>query len=184
MGSSPSLHGYATEAEYEDRVITSLRPRLDVIVSRLAESGTPLPDPDDLAEAMASAAPTVSTRSEYDRLLGPFYSSTGVMNLLDVPTKQALDDRRKRGTLLAARTSDNIWVYPAFQFDAKARSVRPALKAVLAALKPAPRWGAALWLVTALPDLGGRCPLKAVEKPQDRGLVCQLAAEYAQAVAA
>ena len=133
---------------------------------------------------MAYAVPQTSTLSEYDRLLGPFYSSTGVMNLLGIPTKQALDDRRTRGTLLAARTSDDAWVYPAFQFDAGARTVRPALKPVLAALKMAPRWGAALWLVTELPELGGRCPLKSVDSEDRTDLVCRLAAQYAQGVSA
>jgi hypothetical protein len=184
MTNSLQLRGFATESDYEDSVMASLRPRLDLIVARLAESGAQLPDPDDLAEAMATAVPNTPTRSEYDRLLGPFYSSAGVMNLLGVPTKQALDDRRRRGTLLAARTSDDTWVYPAFQFDTKERTVRPALKPVLAALKTAPRWGAALWLVTELSELGGRCPLNAVEHGHDTSLVCRLAAEYAQAVSA
>lgn len=182
---SLKFRGYASEAAYEDDVIASLRPRLDVIVSRLTEAGTPLPAPDELAEAMVAAVPGATSLSEYDRLLGPFYSSTGAMRMLDVPTKQALADRRRRGTLLAARTSDDVWVYPSFQFDPKARSVRRSLVPVLAELKTAPRWGAALWLVSEHEELGGRSPLKAAAaSAKDRELVCRLAAQYAQAVAA
>lgn len=184
MAGSLHLRGHGTAADYEESVIEALRPRLDALIAQLADSGARMPAPDDLAEAMAAAVPKASTRSEYDRLLGPFYSSTGVMALLAVPTKQALDDRRKRGTVLAARTSDDVWVYPAFQFDVQAGTVRPDLKPVLAALKPAPRWGAALWLVTERDDLGGRSPLAAAESAADRALVCRLAAEYAEAVAA
>lgn len=62
------------------------------------------------------------------------------MRVLGIPTKQALGDRRKRGTLLAARTSDGVWVYPAFQFDIAARQVRRDLVPLLSALKAAPRW--------------------------------------------
>ena len=184
MASPQPLSEFPAAFDYEDSVIASLRPRLDLLVTRLIASGSPLPDPEDVAAAMAAVLPDVSTRSEYDGLLGPFYSSTGVMRLLGVPTKQALDDRRKRGTVLAARTSDGVWAYPALQFDVKARSVRPELKPVLAALRTAPRWGAALWLVTGHPDLDGRPPLEAVSVVTTRALVRRLAAEYAQAVAA
>lgn len=183
--STLNLAGYGTEAEYEQEVLNSLRRHLDVIVPRLARSGGPLPTPADLANAMAAAVPDATTRSEYDAMLGPFYSSAGVMRLLGIPSKQALADRRKRGTILAARTSDDVWVYPAFQFDAPARALRCSLVPVLTALKTAPRWGAALWLVTAHDELAGRSPLEAAARSRkDRELVVRLASEYVQAVTA
>ena len=85
-----NLAGYGTEDEYEEEVLNSLRRHLHVIVRRLAQYGRPLHAPAELADAMAAAVPGATTRSEYDTLLGPFYSSTGVMRLLDVPSKQAL----------------------------------------------------------------------------------------------
>lgn len=173
-----------TNANYQDEVIASLRPRLSLIVSRMTEAGADLPAPEELAEVMAAAVPDATALSEYDKLIGPFYSSAGVMRLLGIPTKQALADRRRRGTLLAARTTDGVWVYPAFQFDVKTHSVRRSLVPVLTNLKGAPRWGAALWLVTDHDELGGRSPLKAAASSKDQNLVCTLAAQYAQAVAA
>lgn len=129
--------------------------------------------------------PGATARSEHDRLLVPFYSSAGAMRALDVPTSQALADRRRRRNLLAALTSDGVWVYPAFQFDLNARSVRSELVPVLAELKTAPRWGAALWFVSAHEDLQGRTPQEVVAaSDQDRHLVCRLAAQYAQGVGA
>ena len=183
--SALNLGGYGTEDDYEEAVLNSLRLHLNVIVPRLAQSGSPLPAPAELADTMAAAVPGATTRSEYDTLLGPFYSSTGVMRLLDVPSKQALADRRTRGTILAARTSDNMWVYPAFQFDVQAHAVRRSLVPLLAALKTAPRWGAALWLVTDHDELRGRSPLKAAAaSDKERDVVTRLAVQYAQAVTA
>ena len=185
MPRTAERHGPATASDYEDEVLASLRPRLDAIVARLAAAGAPLPDPHELAETMAAAVPGATALSEYDRLIGPFYSSAGAMRVLGIPTKQALADRRRRGTLLAARTSEGVWVYPSFQFDLGARSVRSSLVPVLAALKPAPRWGAALWLTTEHEELGGRTPIAAASgSARDRELVCRLAAQYAQAIAA
>jgi hypothetical protein len=106
------------------------------------------------------------------------------MRLLGIRTKQALDDRRRRGTILAARTADGVWAYPSFQFDVTARRVRPALAPVLVALKGAPRWGAALWLVTARDDLDGSSPEVAVDGEGARDRVVQLAQQYATAIAA
>lgn len=183
-GSEAVAASTALEADYRDRVIAHLRPRLELIISRLADAGAPLPDPDDLAIAMATAVPMATTRSDYDQLIGPFYSSSAVMTLLGVPTKQALDDRRRRGTILAARTSDGVWVYPVFQFDDSRRKLVEGLVPVLAALKPAPRWGAALWLVTPQPSLRDQSPLQACTDNGLSGLVRRLATEYATAVTA
>lgn len=119
--------------------------------------------------------------SEYAELLGPFYSSAGVMRLLKIPTKQALADRRGLGTVLAAQTDDGAWVYPSFQFDKVHARVRRELVPVLAALKDAPRWGAALWLVTEHPDLDGQAPLS-VAQGENVARVAELAGQYTTAV--
>ena len=183
MGQAPGLRGFGSAADYEDCVIASLRPRLDHLVLRWVEAGQPLPDRDELAAVLTSAVPDAIPHSEYDRLLGPFYSSRGVMRLLNIPTRQALSDRRSRGTVLAASTSDDVWVYPAFQFDTRARGVRRELVPLLSALKPAPRWGAALWLVTPHPELGGVAPIDRAGDV-DAAFVARLAAQYADAVSA
>ena len=153
--------GVADAATYEARVLDRVRSTLEEHLERLLSAGSPLPDPDELADAMTAAIPDSSEASEYERLCGPFYSSTGVMRLLGIRTKQALDDRRRRGTILAARTADRVWVYPAFQFDVARRRVKSDLVPVIGALKSVPRWGALLWLVTPQPSLGDRSPVDA-----------------------
>lgn len=122
--------------------------------------------------------------ASYETRLGPFYSSAGVMRLLKIPTKQALDDRRRRGTILAAQTADDVWVHPSFQFDPTAHSVRRELAPVLAALKNAPRGGAGLWLVTPHPELQLQAPAAACVDPTLRDLAVTLATQYSTAVAA
>lgn len=169
---------------YESEVLGLLGSVLEERILRLVAAGSPLPDARDLVEAMAAGIPDASAPGVYAQLAGPFYSSHGVMRLLAVPSKQALDDRRRRGTVLAARTSDAVWVYPSFQFDPAARRVRPGIAAALAELKAAPRWGSILWLVTDHPDLGGLAPRDAVEDEESRARVVDLAREYATAASA
>ena len=63
MTSALNPRGYGTEDEYEEEVLNSLRRHLHVIVPRLAQSGSPLPAPAELADAMAAAVPGATTRS-------------------------------------------------------------------------------------------------------------------------
>lgn len=178
-GSRFELLGYRTQSEYEDAVVQQVRLRLDVKVAALIDIGAPLMKPADLADAMIAIIPDAAVEHPYTRM-GPFYSSKGVSRLLRIRTKQALSDRRERGTVLAAQTQDATWVYPAFQFDAKRGRVRPELVPVLAALRGAPRWGAALFLTTPNPELDGQAPERAaVERGDD---VVLLAQQYLQAV--
>jgi hypothetical protein len=178
------LHGCASADEYGDAVLSQVRSLLEERLARLLDAGQSLPAPEDLARSMAAGIPDAGAAPGYPDLLGPFYSSSGVARLLGIPTKQALDDRRRRGTVLAARTADGMWVYPAFQFDPVTRRVRAGLVPVLAALKTAPRWGAALWLRTPHPDLEDRAPEEVAEDAPRRDFVVGLAAGYAQAISA
>lgn len=170
--------GVPDAAAYEARVLDRVRSSLEEHLERLLASGNPLPDPDELADAMTAGIPDSSGPAEYERLCGPFYSSAGVMRLLGIRTKQALDDRRRRGTILAARTADQVWVYPAFQFDVVRRRVKPELAPVISALKSAPRWGALLWLVTPEVALDDRSPLESVAGDRVERVV-DLARDYA-----
>ena len=174
--------GVADAAAYEALVLDRVRSILEEHLERLLSAGSPLPDPDDLADAMTAGIPDSSGASEYERLCGPFYSSAGVMRLLGIRTKQALDDRRRRGTILAARTADRVWVYPAFQFDVAHRRVKSDLVPVIGALKSAPRWGALLWLVTPQPRLGDRSPVDAASGDGAEQVV-DLAQDYANSAA-
>src|SRR3954468_15219180 len=86
--------------------------------------------PDELAERMLAALPGPSPWRE----LGPCYSSKGIGRALGGVSRQAVEERRRRRTILALRTSDGVWVYPAFQLDAR-NQVLAGLPAVLQALE-------------------------------------------------
>jgi hypothetical protein len=169
---------------YTDQVMGDLRALLDLRIANLVDAGLPLPDPNALVAAMAAGIPDVPAEHPFAAALGPSYSSASVMRLLRIPSKQALDDRRRRWTVLAAKTDEGRWVYPAFQFDAEHARVHPGLAPVLRGLRGAPRWGAALWLVTGHPELDGQPPRQAAELgTADPQLLTRLAEHYAAAAA-
>lgn len=181
MSTKTRLRGFASASAYEEAVISHVRAALDQKVSLLIDLGERLPAPEDMAEAMTAALPDATAPHPYAQL-GPFYSSSGVTRLLRIRSKQALDDRRRRRTVLAAKTAEGIWVYPSFQFDVRQHQIHQALVPVLSALKDAPRWGAALWLSTPHPELGDRLPRDAAKASAE--LVVRLARQYVQAVTA
>jgi hypothetical protein len=61
---------------------------------------------------MAAAMPMPSPVNDQ---IGPFYRSEQVAKLLRV-SRQAVRARAKKGSLLALRMADEVWVYPTFQF--------------------------------------------------------------------
>ena len=95
--------------------------------------------------------------SALDAEIGPFYDTAAVTTLLGGVSKQAVEARRKKHTLLAVKTADGRWAYPTFQFTGNA--VDPRLVPAVQAFRHAPAWSAALWFVTPNPDLDGASPL-------------------------
>lgn len=171
-------------AAYESQVMREVRSALDDQLSAWLKSGVRLPDADELARLLISSIPDAPVDRTYAELIGPCFSSAGIRRVLGIPSKQALDDRRQRGTILAAQTSDGVWVYPAFQVDAHDGQVHARLRPLLQALKGAPRWGTALWFVTPQPDLGELSPLEASKQSSLRTRTRELAEQYAATVAA
>jgi len=100
---------------------------------------------------------TVPTASRWDDLLGPFYSTAKLEKLWGGISRQAIADRRKRGTVLGLKTADGVVVYPVFQFDEKNR-ILPGLPEVLQCFRgvPVDDWTLAGWLVSPLRLLEGR----------------------------
>lgn len=92
-----------------------------------------------------------------DAEVGPFYDTPGVETLLGGVSKQAVEARRKKHTILAVKTVDGRWAYPTFQFTGD--GVDPALVPAIQAFRGAPAWSAALWFVTPNPDLDEVTPL-------------------------
>lgn len=93
-----------------------------------------------------------------DTEIGPFYDTPGVETLLGGVSKQAVEARRKKHTILSVKTSDGRWAYPTFQFTGS--DVDPALVPAIRAFRGAPAWSAALWFVTPNPDLDEVTPLE------------------------
>ncbi|OIQ80318.1 hypothetical protein GALL_379360 [mine drainage metagenome] len=106
--------------------------------------------------------------------LGPVFDSRGAAAQLGGITEQALSVRRKTGRVLAMRTGNGTWVYPAWQFTG-AGTVHPGLTPVLRALRPLDRWAAGVWLASAHPELNGRSPRAALGEGDDPHRVAALA---------
>jgi hypothetical protein len=142
---------------YVARVSAEVSARLSRVVDDLRSQGQApeaLGDPDVLAARMIGVVPQPSPWAE----LGPFYSTTGIARVLGGVTRQAVEERRRRRTILALRTADGVWLYPAFQLDDRNRVVR-GLADVLVRFSPRTpddEWMVASFLAAPQPDLGGR----------------------------
>ncbi|HYZ99081.1 MAG TPA: hypothetical protein VE575_10055, partial [Acidimicrobiales bacterium] len=102
-----------SDTAYVDKVSARVNEELTRRVGELRRNGRKpgdLGDPDELAARMLAAVPQPSPWQE----LGPFYTTSGLARLLSV-SRQAIEERRRRRTILALRTADRVWVYPAFQ---------------------------------------------------------------------
>jgi hypothetical protein len=136
-----------------------------------------LGDADSLAARMLAAVPEPSPWAE----LGPFYSTAGIARVLGGVSRQAIEERRRRRTILALRTADGTWVYPAFQLDERNRVVA-GLALVLAQFRPeAPddEWMVAAFVAAGDPSLGGRSIVDHLRDGGDIADVLPLAAERA-----
>ena len=140
-------------AEFRAELMATLEAGVDEIVT--ADGPALREDPSTLAHRMLAAVPRAHT---YDAVVGPFYDIEGVRRLLGGASRQAVHDRVKRGTLLQVRTSDNVLLYPAFQFDGT--DVSPRLRRVLSVLRLAPvdGWTIATWFSVPAADLNGSSP--------------------------
>ena len=146
----------ASDAAYVDRVSAEVAEGLTRRLAALRDEGgdpASLGTPDEVAAKMLA---TVPDRSPWDRL-GPFYSSKGIAATLGGISRQAVEERRRRRTILALRTADGEWVYPAFQLDDRNRVLR-GLGDVLACFDgdEVDDWLLAGTLVAQTPELGGR----------------------------
>ncbi len=136
-----------------DQVSAELTRRVDALRAQ-GQDAEALGDADSLAARMLAAVPEPSPWAE----LGPFYSTAGIARVLGGISRQAVEERRRRRTILALRTADDVWVYPAFQLDDRNRVVR-GLADVLARFRPATaddEWMVAAFVAAPQPDLGGR----------------------------
>lgn len=140
-----------------DEVTQRVRRGLEERVSAYTAHGRSLGEigsPEELARRMLEAVPVPS---RWDDLLGPFYSTGQIGRLLGGVSRQALADRRERGTLLGLKTADGVIVYPTLQFDSR-NQVLAGLSEVLQCFRGAEvdDWSLAGWLVSPLKALDGQ----------------------------
>ena len=97
-------------------------------------------------------------------------------------TRQAIEERRRRRTVLALRTADDVWVYPAFQLDDRNRVVR-GLPQVLERFHPETRddeWMVAAFVAASQPGLDDRSIVEHLRSGGELAPVLALADERAQ----
>lgn len=155
LGFDSVLLSEGTERAWVDAIMEKFRSHLTRVAHAYSEAGVAAPSVDTLVELAASVIPA-AVRNPLDVEIGPFFDTAGVQAFLDV-TKQGVEKRRAKHTIMALRTADGRWVYPVWQFED--RQVIPALVPAFQAFADSPPWSAALWFVTENPDLDGATPL-------------------------
>lgn len=148
----------AMEATVE-RVLDRVRESLLDIEKRYRAGGRSVAELgiDEVARRMASAVPAPSPVNDE---IGPFYRTDQVVSLLGI-TRQAVNERLGKRTMLGMQTRDGVWVYPVYQFED--RGILPRLPEVLRSFdRRADPWAVAAWLVSKDARLGGERPLDRV----------------------
>jgi hypothetical protein len=110
-----------------------------------------LGDPAEFAtRALQSTAPVPSP---WDELVGPFTLSNGVQARLGI-SRQAVAAKAARRRLLRVITTDDVHLYPVWQFDGTHMVEGLAAMLALFPEDEVDGWTLAGWLRTADPDLG------------------------------
>jgi hypothetical protein len=138
-----------------DAVTAALREGLAARAAAARANGgaaSDLGSPVAVADRMLASVPTPSPW----RALGPLFSTKGVARVLGDVSRQAVEDRRKRGRIIALRTADGTWVYPAFQFDQHNRPIAGLTDAFSILVDAYGDWTAASAMLGAQTELGGR----------------------------
>lgn len=118
-----------------------------------------LPTPKRAAALLRSLAEAPHPLAER---IGPVWTAVHTRGQLDLTSRQALDNRRRSGSVLGVKTSGTGRVfYPVFQFRTVAGrvEVRPALAAVFKILRSQDPWAVAMLLTVPAPELDGLSPL-------------------------
>lgn len=163
-----------------ESVAKYIRRALAGLAENYAEKGRSLEDLGTAEEIAKRMLATVPAPSDWDEMLGPFYSTAKVAQLLGNISRQAVAERRNRRTVLGLRTADGSYVYPVFQFDAH-NEVLPGLVMVLQCFDPkdVDEWTVAGWLVASQHSLSGRSVIEALASSR----ACEKVVELARAQA-
>lgn len=145
-----------------EEIVTQIELELRARMAALEASGRDpeaLHSADELVRKMLSAVPEPSA---WDELLGPFYRTRQLAEILGLSTSAVLR-RRQRRSLLGLKTEDGVLVYPAFQLDLDNRLLA-GLPATLCCFRDVPvdDWTLAGWFVTPHSALDGYSVLDAL----------------------
>lgn len=143
-----------------------------------------VPTPEAIAQRQVDSASDwdrTATRAIADSALvdtiGSSWSSTKLRAELGGVSRQALNQRVRRGTLLGLPTGDGVTVYPVFQFHRRGGRVEvlPGLQPIVKALSDQSAWSVAVLLNTAAPELDGATPVEWERRGGDADRLAELA---------
>lgn len=146
------------------------------------ESLLSLGDVGALARRLTASVPL---RSSWDDRIGPFYTTRSLSDKLGGLSRQAVLERRQRGSLLSMRTSDGVWVYPAWQLFDDGTPI-PGLREVLRpfTMQGVDGWNIAAWFESTFKQLGGESPRQCLLTGKNTELLPAMAREAAVRLAA
>lgn len=115
---------------------------------------------DARAATVSSALAGVREANRVNDRLGVFYSVDRVMQVLGGISRQAVNERVQKNRLLRVRTSDNVLVFPAFQFT-ELGELRPGMSDLLKILLSTGEdpWTVAYWLTSEIAEFEDRTAL-------------------------
>ncbi|CAN5892216.1 hypothetical protein BH23GEM7_BH23GEM7_14560 [soil metagenome] len=125
-------------------------------LSSVAPALAQVEGPDPLAEAMAQAA---TVKRDLLQQAGGTFTTEEVAERLGI-SRQAVDKRRGKGTLLAVSSGTGAYLFPRFQFDDQGAIA--GLGRLLPALPMKNPWTQLAFLLRNAPELGGRTALEAL----------------------
>lgn len=148
---------------------------LDRIGAQLAHAADDLSDDELALLADRIAAVLPSEPAAGAEAIGPVFETADLTAWRGV-SKQAIDNQRRRNSILALRTADAHWVYPEWQFDERGdvrKGVGESVKALAAGgMDP---WTQAVWFRGASPDLDDESAAGWLTSGKDPASVVQLA---------
>jgi hypothetical protein len=165
-----------------EEITQRLREGLEQRLSTFTDRGHSLEEIGPAEELARRMLEVVPIPSRWDDLLGPFYSTRQVARLLGGVSRQAVADRRERGTLLGLKTADGEVVYPTFQFG-EGNQVIPGLAEVIQSFTRrtgADDWTMAGWLVSPLRALKGKSAIGWLRSGNDPEPLMTLARDAAR----
>jgi hypothetical protein len=169
---------------WADEVASGVKVHLMAAVKRAHVAEAELPPADDFAERISDLilTPGEDTTNRLSERLAPFWSGTKVQRELGLKSRQALDERRKTGRVLALKTSDNHRIYPVSQFQRRGNrvEVKPELVSMLSVLRDHDPWSVAVLLHTPAPELEDLTPLDWIRKGRETGAIEVLARRVAR----